>query len=91
MFRLILLSAVAWVIRSAGATNRASLIAAVIVTSLAFSAAHYQPFTAGGDPFHWFTFVFRFLAGVFFSVLFLLRGFGITAGSHAMYNIFTLF
>jgi hypothetical protein len=35
----------------------------------------------------WFGFVFRFLAGVFFSVLFVYRGFGIAAGSHAAYDV----
>ena len=31
--------------------------------------------------------VFRSVAGVFFSVLFVYRGFGIAAGSHAAYDI----
>ncbi len=89
LFRLMLLPPVAGLIRLFGVTRRRSLIAAVIVTSLVFSAAHYQIFTSIGEPFEFSTFLFRFFAGVFFSVLFVNRGFGIAAGSHAFYNIFT--
>jgi len=38
-------------------------------------------------PFNWAEFVFRTLAGVYFAVLFAVRGFGITAGTHALYDI----
>jgi membrane protease YdiL (CAAX protease family) len=61
------------------------VIVAVTTTSLLFAAAHYVgPY---GDPFNGFTFLFRSLAGVFFSILFVYRGFGITAGTHAAYDI----
>ncbi len=36
------------------------------------------------DPF---SFSFRVSAGVFFGVLFVTRGFGIAAGTHALYDI----
>lgn len=90
LFRLILLSGMIGLVRAVGGTPKATTIAAVIVTSLVFSAAHYQPFTPAGEQFQWFTFIFRFLAGVYFSVLFLRRGFGIAAGAHALYDILTL-
>jgi hypothetical protein len=32
--------------------------------------------------------VFRFLAGALFAVVFVLRGFGIAAGAHALYDIY---
>jgi hypothetical protein len=35
--------------------------------------------------------VFRAIAGVFFSGLYLLRGFGITAWTHALYDVLLLF
>jgi membrane protease YdiL (CAAX protease family) len=88
LFRLMLLPTVAASVRLAGGSPRLSIVVAVILTSLVFSAAHYQMFTAAGEPFAWFSFVFRFLAGVFFSLLFLYRGFGIAAGSHTLYDIF---
>jgi hypothetical protein len=87
LFRLILLSAVAGGIRLAGVQPKFAVAAAVVLTSLAFSAAHYRPLIAGGDTFAWTSFVFRFLAGAWFSVLFVRRGFGIAAGCHAFYDI----
>ncbi len=88
LFRLMLLPTVAAGVRLAGGSQRLSIVTAVILTSLVFSAAHYQMFTAAGDPFAWFSFVFRFLAGVFFALLFLYRGFGIAAGTHTLYDMF---
>jgi membrane protease YdiL (CAAX protease family) len=99
LFRLMLLPGVWGLLRLAGLSTRASMATAVVVTSLVFSAAHYQfDFTfagyhfttAYGEAFAWSSFCFRFLAGVAFSLLFLLRGFGVTAGAHAMYDLLTL-
>ena len=91
LFRLILFSSVAWFLRRLDATTAVSLVMAAITTSLFFAAAHYVGPHA--EPVHWqsqwfwFSFLFRFLAGVFFSTLFVLRGFGIAAGTHAGYDI----
>jgi membrane protease YdiL (CAAX protease family) len=85
VFRLILLSLLAWAFRCVWARPRVSLILAVILSSLLFAAAHHVgPY---GEPLEAFRFLFRFVAGVFFSVLFIYRGFGIAAGSHAAYDI----
>jgi membrane protease YdiL (CAAX protease family) len=85
LFRLILLTAVAWAVRRLGARRRPSFVVAIIVTSLLFSAAHY--IGPHGESFGLFTFVFRFVAGLFFGLLFVFRGFGIAAGSHAGYDV----
>ncbi len=85
MFRLLLLAPMAWGLRRLGVKPLLSSATAVVVTSLLFSAAHHVG--PGGYPLNAFEFVFRFLAGVFFSVLFLYRGFGIAAGAHAGYDI----
>ena len=85
LFRLILFSATAWALRRLGMASRASVVTAVLATSLLFSAAHYiGPY---GDTLGLFSFLFRFLAGVYFCVLFVYRGFGIAAGTHAAYDI----
>lgn len=85
LFRLILLPPVIWGVCRSGAPWLAGVAVAVVVTSLAFAAAHYVgPY---GDSIDWFGFVFRFFAGVLFSVLFVYRGFGIAAGTHAAYDI----
>jgi hypothetical protein len=85
LFRLILLSLAAWGLQRLGAAPAVGMAIAAVLTSLLFSAAHH--FGAAGEPFQWFSFVFRSLAGLFFSILFVYRGFGIAAGSHAAYDI----
>ena len=60
-------------------------IFAALVGALIFSGFHYiGPY---GDPFTLGSFVFRAIAGVAFSALYLTRGFGITAWSHALYDV----
>ena len=54
-----------------------------------FSAAHY--IGAYGDRLTLYSFVFRMIAGVFFSALYLMRGFGVTAWTHALYDVLLLF
>ena len=62
------------------------MIAAAIVSSLLFAAAHHVG-VHGEWPIHWFDFTFRVVAGMFFSFVFIYRGFGIAAGSHAAYDL----
>lgn len=85
LFRLMLLPAVAGGVKLLGGSPRTCIVAAVIVTSLAFSTAHYVG--PQGETLEWFSFAFRVLAGGFFAVLFVFRGFGIAAGTHALYDI----
>ncbi len=90
LFRLILLSLVAWALRKVGTGPRASMITAVVFTSLLFAAAHHVgPY--GEWPVQWSRFLFRTIAGAYFSVIFLYRGFGIAAGAHAAYDVLTWF
>ncbi len=91
LFRLILLTAAIWLAQSAGLGKALALAVAVVAVSAIFAAAHYVgPY---GEPVLWKTFgfwyglIFRFLAGVFFSILFAVRGFGIAVGAHAGYDI----
>jgi membrane protease YdiL (CAAX protease family) len=85
LFRLLLLPAVAWILGRLGGSPAAALAWAVIVTSGLFSLAHYVgPL---GDTFDPYSFAFRMMAGVFFAVVFLVRGFGIAAGTHAAYDM----
>jgi membrane protease YdiL (CAAX protease family) len=99
LFRLVLLSAAIGGLRLCRVPPRWSAVAAAVMTSALFAAAHCQiDLTIGGhrfataaaDVFTWYSFTFRFLAGCYFSGLFLYRGFGVAAGAHAAYDIFTL-
>jgi len=86
LFRLLLLPVVGWTIARLGASPPAAAAWAVVVTSVLFAAAHYMgPL---GDTFGLHSFVFRTLAGMFFATLFLVRGFGIAAGTHTAYDMF---
>jgi membrane protease YdiL (CAAX protease family) len=83
-FRLILVTGLYALCRLMLGSIKAYLIAAV-VGALIFSWVHYiGPF---GDPFHLATFTFRFLFGLALNVLFIARGFGIAAWTHAIYDI----
>lgn len=85
MFRLLLLPLCYLLFRGMMLQVRWSAILAIISTSLIFSFAHYVG--AAGDQFSVFSFTFRTIAGLFFAGLFFLRGFGITVGAHATYDI----
>ncbi len=85
LFRLTLLPLVVWGFRISGLGPRQALVGAVVATSLLFSGAHY--IGPHGQVWDISTFLFRAVAGGFFAVLFVYRGFGIAAGTHAMYDI----
>ena len=85
LFRMILLNLFVGLLAWLRAGRTASILGGIIITSLLFSAAHYiKPY---GDQLKWSTFCFRFLAGAFFAVLYTYRGFGIAAGTHALYDV----
>lgn len=65
--------------------ERGAAIAAALVGALLFSAFHYVGH--GGDAFSIGGFVQRTAGGLYFSALFVTRGFGITAATHAIYDI----
>ena len=85
LFRLLLLPSCYALFRVCRMPRRISAVAAVICTSIIFAFAHYVG--SGADEFTMFSFSFRALAGVFFAGLFLMRGFGITVGAHAAYDL----
>ncbi|HYK89170.1 MAG TPA: CPBP family glutamic-type intramembrane protease [Acidobacteriota bacterium] len=60
-------------------------ICAALLAALLFSLFHYIGRT--GDHFTLAGFIQRALGGLYFSILFVTRGFGITAASHALYDI----
>ncbi len=85
IFRLMLLPAVVWFVAKLQPSPKFAVIAGVCVSAATFSLAHYVG--PGAEPFDTFTFTFRLIAGLFFSVVFVLRGFGIAVGAHAAYDV----
>jgi hypothetical protein len=59
---------------------------AIIVSSAAFSLAHYL----GQAPFDGTTFIYRFLAGIIFSIIYRFRSFAIAVYTHTLYDVFVL-
>jgi len=89
LFRVLLVGFFAWIGRRVlGFRPLIAGTSATIAGALIFSAFHYiGPY---GDPWQVYSFVFRTIAGLFFSALYLTRGFGITAWTHALYDVFLL-
>ena len=103
LFRLCLIPVTYAALRALLLPHRWSVGGTIVLTSLVFSLAHYLGPAADGQSLSLlteavarvqssrslcFSFVFRTLAGMFFAALFFLRGFGITVGTHAVYDVF---
>jgi len=58
----------------------------VVGSSILFALYHY--WSPQSAPFLWSDCIFRTICGGYFGVLFMSRGFGITAGTHAVYDIY---
>ncbi len=85
VFRVLLVGGLFGVFRSSGVGRRSAGIFAAVLAAIVFSGFHY--IGAYGDTFTVSSFLFRFLAGLAFSALFLVRGFGVTAWTHALYDV----
>jgi hypothetical protein len=89
LFRVLLVGALAAAARALlGWRPLTAGIAATFAGAAIFSAFHYiGPY---GDRWQLYSFAFRMVAGLFFSGLYLARGFGITAWTHALYDVLLL-
>ncbi len=85
VFRVLLVGGLAWLFRRLMGQKTVAYLAAAVVGALAFSAVHYTG--ALGDAFTLPSFTFRFLFGLALNALFLLRGFGVAAWTHALYDV----
>lgn len=84
VFRLILMTAIMLVTADMLRLPKLwSGLLMVVSSAVLFSLYHYL----GSEAFQWRSFAFRAVAGIYFSVLFLTRGFGVTAGCHVAYDI----
>jgi hypothetical protein len=66
-------------------------ILSILISAVLFSVHHHFFYVNGcfgqGEPFVWMTFLFRMVAGIYFAVIYTVRGFGVVAGTHAFYDI----
>jgi hypothetical protein len=87
LFRVIVVGALSLLAtRVFGWTSKGAGVFAVLLSAVLFSSFHY--IGSYGDTLQLSSFVFRLLAGLAFSTLYVLRGFGITAWTHALYDVF---
>jgi hypothetical protein len=70
-----------------GLRDLAGRVIALVVSSAAFALYHDVTDASG---IAWGRVVYFFLAGAYFAMLFLARGFGIVVGAHAAYDLFVL-
>jgi len=88
VFRVLMVGGLLYVFNSAGVGKTRSRVFAAILAAFLFSAFHYVgPYAY---PLELSSFTFRFLAGLAFNALFILRGFGIASWTHALYDVFLL-
>ena len=85
MFRLLLLPVAYGVFRVMEFPSQWAAMMSVTSTSFVFALAHH--IGPAADAFSLFTFSFRAAAGIFFAAVFFVRGFGITVGCHAVYDL----
>ena len=85
LFRVLLVSALLAIGIRLGWRRPVAVGVAVVLSALIFSAFHYVgPF---GDQFTTPSFTFRTIAGLLLSGLYVARGFGIAAWTHALYDV----
>ncbi|HEX4590228.1 MAG TPA: CPBP family glutamic-type intramembrane protease [Gemmataceae bacterium] len=85
VFRLALFGLLRGVLTTAQVPNRTAIVLAAAASAILFAAAHHVG--PHGEPVDGFNFLFRVLAGLYFTALYQLRGFGIAVGAHACYDV----
>jgi len=85
LFRLLAYSGLATLALMAGLPRGWSVILAGLASALLFAGAHNLG--PGGEPFQTTIFLFRTGAGLYFTLVYQLRGFGIAVGAHATYDV----
>ena len=85
LFRVLLVSGLLALGLRLGWRRSGAVAAAVVVAALVFSAFHY--IGPMGDAFTLASFTFRAIAGLLLSGLYVARGFGIAAWTHALYDV----
>lgn len=84
-FRVILVSVLLLIFRQIFTNKYAAFASAMIIAAAVFSFVHY--IGAFGDPFTLGSFLFRFLFGLALNAIYIWRGFGMAAWTHAIYDL----
>lgn len=85
LFRLGLFSVLYFLLRLVLMPAVVAVVLAGLAAALMFAGAHH--IGPAGEPVVPVLFLFRVLAGLYFTALYVVRGFGIAVGAHAAYDI----
>jgi len=85
LFRLTLVPLLFGILRVLQTPKILASSLAVTSSALLFSLAHHAG--SPGESFTWFAFLFRWLAGIYFAWVFVVRGFGVAVGTHSAYDV----
>lgn len=88
VFRVMLVPFLVFLFTKTGFGAKGSVFAGIVVGALLFSAVHYMG--SMGDVFTLQSFTFRFLFGMALNALLMLRGFGIAAWTHSLYDVMVI-
>ena len=88
IFRVILLNLLFLLLSPLLKKKIVAAVFSVLLASFLFSLSHYVGTMA--DTWQLYSFMFRWTAGLLFTVLYFVRGFAITAYTHALYDIWVL-
>ena len=88
IFRVILLNLLFLLLSPLFKKKVVAAVVSVLLASFLFSLSHYVGTMA--DTWQLYSFMFRWAAGLLFTVLYFVRGFAITAYTHALYDIWVL-
>lgn len=87
-FRVILVSALLFIFKKIFSKPLLSYALAMILAAAIFSFAHY--IGELGDPFTLGSFLFRLLFGLALNAIYIWRGFGMAAWTHAIYDLMVI-
>lgn len=87
-FRVILVSALLFIFKNIFAKQSTAFVVSILLAAAIFSFVHY--IGAMGDPFTLGSFLFRFLFGLALNAIYLWRGFGMAAWTHAIYDLMVI-
>ncbi len=87
-FRVILVGLLLILFKKIFEHHLTAYISAALIAALIFSAVHY--IGEFGDVFTLGSFLFRFLFGLALNVVYVTRGFGIAAWTHAIYDLLVI-
>ena len=84
LFRLLLINVIIFTLQYIDISTFFSVLISIVISSILFSSFHY--IGSLSDTFTMYTFLYRFLGGIYLSILYYYRGIGISMMSHFIYD-----